>query len=94
MPTSSSQAPPLDASTLGLDVEHIVETTARLHRRIEERFPGSSLGALSTRLLAIAERTGARLDHVAKPIPWLRVRSTPSAWPIPWCSSRSTTWRT
>ncbi len=72
MPTSHAQAP-LDASTLGLDVERIVETTRRLHRRIEERFPGSGLAALCTRLLAIGERTGARLDRVDKPILWLRI---------------------
>ena len=73
MPMSPSTAPPLDASTLGLDVERIIETAERLHRRIEERFPGSGLGALCTRLRAIAERTGARLDEVQKPILWLRV---------------------
>lgn len=73
MPSSPSPAPPIDASTLGLDVERIVETTRRLHRRIEERFPGSGLGTLCTRLQAVAERTGARLDEVERPILWLRV---------------------
>ena len=73
MPTSPSRVLSPDATTLGLDVERIIETAERLHRRIEERFPGSGLGSLCTRLQAIAEQTGARLDEVEKPILWLRV---------------------
>jgi hypothetical protein len=73
MPTSPAPPLPPETSTLVLDVERIVETTRRLHRRIEERFPGSGLAALCTRLLLVAEQTGARLDRVAKPILWVRV---------------------
>jgi hypothetical protein len=64
--------PPDTHSTLTLDVAHIVETISRLHRRIEERFPGSGLAGVCRSLLAIAERTRLRLDRVARPILWLR----------------------
>lgn len=57
---------------LALDVERIVETIAKLHRRIEERFPGASLGRVCASLLEISERTRVRLDVAARPIRWLR----------------------
>ena len=73
MPTLQSRAETADTSTLTLDVDLIVETVARLHRRIEERFPGSSLGFVCASLVAIAQQTRVRLEQVAKPILWLRV---------------------
>lgn len=60
------------ASTSSLDPGRIVHTLAQLQQRIEERFPGSGLGRLSTSLLEIGEVTKARLDDIARPIRWLR----------------------
>lgn len=57
---------------LSLDPARIVETMARLERRIEERFPGSGLGRLCASLREVGEETRSRLDAVARPILWLR----------------------
>lgn len=57
---------------LSLDPVRIVETMARLERRIEERFPGSGLGRLCASLLEVGEETRSRLDAVERPIVWLR----------------------
>ncbi|MEQ1856991.1 MAG: hypothetical protein ABL963_10990 [Longimicrobiales bacterium] len=73
MPTPQTRAARVDGPPLALDVDRIVETVERLHRRIEERFPGSSLGKVCTDLLDIALRTRVRLDQVARPILWLRL---------------------
>ncbi len=59
-------------STLALDLDRIVQTIDRLRRRIEERFPGSSLASVCGTLVEIAERTKRRLDWVARPNLWLR----------------------
>jgi len=61
--------------TLALDPDRIVETIERLRRRIEERFPGSSLARVCGILGDIAERTKARLDWVERPNLWLRTAS-------------------
>lgn len=67
-PPEALQAP----STLTLDSTRIVYTLSRLDRRIDERFPGSGLGRLCTRLLEIGEKTQERLDDTERPILWLR----------------------
>lgn len=59
-------------SALALDADHIVETIARLRRRIEERFPGSGLGRLCARLHVIGGQTRSRLERVEQPNLWLR----------------------
>ncbi len=62
----------LRRSALALDPERIVQTIALLHRRIDERFPGSGLGRVCATLLDIGERTRERLDWVERPNLWLR----------------------
>jgi len=57
---------------LALDPHRIVETIETLHRRIEERFPGSGLGRVCATLEGIGVRTKDRLDWVGRPNVWLR----------------------
>ncbi len=61
-------APP----SLALDADRIVQTVEILHRRIDERFPGSGLGGVCVQLWKIGEQTRDRLAWVAKPILYLR----------------------
>jgi hypothetical protein len=63
----------LQKATLALDPVRIVETIARLRRRIDERFPGSGLGRVCATLLDIGQRTKERLDWVERPNVWLRM---------------------
>lgn len=62
----------LQKAALALDADRIVETIARLRRRIDERFPGSGLGRVCATLLDIGQRTKERLDWVERPNLWLR----------------------
>jgi len=50
-----------------LDPEKIIETVRALHRRIEERFPGSGLGKVVSELLLVAEETAARTLWIQQP---------------------------
>jgi hypothetical protein len=59
-------------SRVHLDIDRIVETIATLQRRVEERFPGSSLGRICGHLVDIAERTRERLVWVERPNLYLR----------------------
>jgi hypothetical protein len=72
MPTRDPRLEYGHASTSSLDPVRIVYTLQQLHLRIEERFPESGLGRLAGSLLEIGEVTKARLDDIARPIPWLR----------------------
>jgi hypothetical protein len=47
--------------------EKIIETVDRLQRRIEERFPNSSLGRVCLELKRIAEENAARSERIAHP---------------------------
>lgn len=62
----------LQKAALALDPDRIVETIARLRRRIDERFPGAGLGRVCGTLLDIGQRTKERLDWVERPNVWLR----------------------
>lgn len=73
MPSPNPEVARLEQVELALDPERIVETIARLRRRIEERFPGSGLARVCGTLLAIGEKTKARLDWVDRPIVALRL---------------------
>ncbi|NIS29745.1 MAG: hypothetical protein GWN73_22885, partial [Actinobacteria bacterium] len=72
MPAEDSRRTFAEPSRTSLDPERIVYTIAKLHRRIEERFPGSGLGSLCDSLRRIGEETRTRLDEVERPILWLR----------------------
>lgn len=50
-----------------LDAAKIVETLARLERRIEERFAGSGLSRVCAELTAIAQQAHRRSREIAKP---------------------------
>ena len=63
---------PEHLSPLNLDLDRIVETIDLLRRRVEERFPGSSLGRICGHLKEIAESTRARLVWVERPNLYLR----------------------
>jgi hypothetical protein len=56
-----------------LSPAHIVETAETLQRRIEERFPGSSLGRLAAELTDVARAAQQVSAWLAKPIRWVRV---------------------
>jgi hypothetical protein len=61
------------AITLELDPERIIATVDRLHRRIEERFPGSGLGRLASHLEEVARVTAERMTWVGRPHLLLRL---------------------
>jgi hypothetical protein len=78
MPTSSSSLPhplvdpPAEEEIAGLDLRRldpnrIVTTLKRLERRIDERFPSSSLAAVAGELLVIARECRGRLRSIARP---------------------------
>jgi hypothetical protein len=48
-----------------LDAERIVQTLEALARRIQERFPGSSLAGVSRDLLAFGREIEGRLQQLA-----------------------------
>ncbi len=50
-----------------LDATKILETVQALHRRIEERFPGSGLGTVVAELQRVAEETVQRTHWIQKP---------------------------
>jgi hypothetical protein len=55
-----------------LDAEKIVETVRRLRNRIKERFPTASLAQVAEELLAIAEKSAAKAQSIARPLLPLR----------------------
>lgn len=56
-----------------LEPEAIVATIDRLSRAIQERFPGSGLGAVSRELLEVARETQVKADESVQPLSLLRV---------------------
>jgi hypothetical protein len=56
-----------------LDADRIVETVAALGRRIDERFPGSGLGAVCASLWWTARQAKERSERIQRPILLLRV---------------------
>lgn len=63
-----------DAALL-LHADQIVSTIDRLTIRIVDRFPGSGLGGVGTRLLAIANQAASRAEWIERPIYSLRLIS-------------------
>jgi hypothetical protein len=72
-PTADAASAP---TFLRLDADRVVETVAELHRRIEQRFPGSGLGRVCGQLLNIATQARERSDWISKPILPLRIGIT------------------
>ena len=58
---------------LRLQEDRIVDTVARLQRRISDRFPGSSLASLCGDLREVAEQASERSAWIGNPIRSLRV---------------------
>jgi len=55
-----------------LNADKIEQTLEKLHKRIEERFPGRGLSRLCAELLTIAREDRERLSWMARPNFWLR----------------------
>lgn len=55
-----------------LDVQQVVATAATLERRIQERFPSSSLGKVASELHQVAREASDVAHWLAQPIRWLR----------------------
>lgn len=62
-----------EQNRLLLREDRIVETVAKLQRRISDRFPDSSLAELCGDLLDVAEQTSERAAWIGSPIRWIRV---------------------
>ena len=62
METSTECARP----DLALDPQRVVETIAKLQKRITERFPSAGLGAVCGELLAVARESSARAQRIAR----------------------------
>lgn len=58
---------------LHLDPERILETAEKLARRVEDRFPGSSIARLSFDLSKVARVTVVQVERARRPIVWLRI---------------------
>jgi hypothetical protein len=56
-----------------IDPSETQATLDALHRRINERFPGSNLGRVCTELLSVAEASSARAASIERPYYGLRV---------------------
>jgi hypothetical protein len=56
-----------------LNPDRIVETSEMLQRRIEERFPGSSLGRLAAELRDVARAAQQVAAWLGRPIWWVRI---------------------
>ena len=50
----------------------VASTISLLARRIQERFPGSSLGEVAAELVRVADQNQAVIEHLRRPLWWLR----------------------
>lgn len=62
-----------EPTMLVLRDDRIIETIARLQRRISERFPESGLSRLCGELLDVARQAAERSAWIGRPIVWIRV---------------------
>ncbi len=56
-----------------LDPERIVETSEQLQKRVEERFPGSSLSRIAVEVTSVVRVADQVSAWLARPILWVRV---------------------
>jgi hypothetical protein len=56
-----------------LNPARIVETAETLHKRVDERFPGSSLGRIAAELCGVARSAAEVSLWLSRPIAWVRV---------------------
>jgi hypothetical protein len=55
-----------------LDIDNIVITAVRLHRRVAERFPEAGLAGVALELRHVAEESRTRLEQIRRPLPVVR----------------------
>ncbi len=72
-PWTSPRQRKLPTPGLTLRDDFIVETVAKLQRRISERFPDSGLCKLCGELLEVARRASEKSNEIARPIVWIRI---------------------
>jgi hypothetical protein len=72
-PWSSPRQRQSPTQGLTLRDDFIIETVAKLQRRISERFPDSGLCTLCGELLDVARRASERSNEIARPIVWIRI---------------------
>jgi hypothetical protein len=60
---TSSERP---APNLTLDAQKVIDTIAKLQKRILERFPGAGLSAVCGDLLEVAQKSSARAERIAR----------------------------
>ncbi|MCO8120750.1 hypothetical protein NHH03_03300 [Stieleria sp. TO1_6] len=51
----------------------IIKTIAKLHQRIADRFPGSGLSQLCSRLLEVSEKSAKRAQGIGESVWWIRI---------------------
>ncbi len=68
----SPDPPQKPESLLILSDDHIIETIAKLQRRISERFPDSGLSNLCGQLVNVARQASTRSIWIGRPIIWIR----------------------
>ncbi|HEX2876299.1 MAG TPA: hypothetical protein VHP33_33835 [Polyangiaceae bacterium] len=56
-----------------LDPERIIETSEQLQKRVEERFPGSSLSRIAVEVTGVVRAADQVSAWLARPIMWVRV---------------------
>ena len=56
-----------------LDPERIIETSEQLRKRVEERFPGSSLSRIAVEVTGVVRAADQVSAWLARPILWVRV---------------------
>lgn len=56
-----------------LDPAKVIATASRLHTRVKERFPASSLARLTSELVVVAQQSAERADEIARPLWGLRI---------------------
>lgn len=64
-----------EKSVLILRDDLLIETVARLHSRISDRFPDSGLSRLCGQLLEVAQQAAQRTAWIGRPIRWIRTVS-------------------
>lgn len=61
------------SSELLLREQAIITTVAALHKRIQDRFPGSGLSKLCGQLLGVAEKSAVRAQGIGESVWWIRI---------------------
>lgn len=71
--SEAAPRPPSPPSYRSLDPGRIIDTAERLHTRIRERFPDSSLRGVANELVSLAHDLAAQAEKLKAPIWWVRI---------------------